>query len=496
MMRELWMSGVGLRSAWFSEAGAVRLRGVRALTCALALVAGCAVTAATAAAQIAPATRHTVEQWLAQSANAKPGFKPGDVLTAKDLERLRPFIPPVYIDQFNFPQLKMEIVAARSHMPRKDYADCTEKYQAQVKLKSDGTIDNYICGQPFSNASLDPADPQSGQKAVWNFEYRWQNYGPFDLNFMFIFDRFGGGHDGSAPNAIESPPVTWTGGQQFKSTMPTDAAKYFGGGGTFVKTLSSFYQRTYYSHLAARAAEGGVLPVPGAKEFFWKEFEGFFEPYDVRGQVFITYRYNDPYRSDDAWAYDPQSRRVRRISVEVKSDSLVGTEQTEEDFNTFSARPVRWNFKFLGWRNLLCVMDSKYDYPRYYGPNGIVPDDVWSMRRFAVVERTPKEQHHPYSSVVMFWDAEDWHPWMALMFDRQQNLFKSLTYTFRWSEDYEQWAEINHGVQATGLQGLVAVDYGNKRATIFPAFGGGFPDVDVNHVDKLFDISKLEEFHR
>ena len=52
----------------------------------------------------------------------------------------------------------------------------------------------------------------------------------------------------------------------------------------------------------------------------------------------------------------PQPRRVRRISVEVKSDSLVGTEQTEEDFNTFSARPVRWNFKFLGWRNLLCVM--------------------------------------------------------------------------------------------------------------------------------------------
>jgi hypothetical protein len=34
----------------------------------------------------------------------------------------------------------MEIVAARSHMQRKDFADCTEKYQAQVKLKSDGTI--------------------------------------------------------------------------------------------------------------------------------------------------------------------------------------------------------------------------------------------------------------------------------------------------------------------------------------------------------------------
>ena len=452
--------------------------------------------AAPARAQEALGTRQTVEQWLTANASAKPDFKPGDVLTVKDLDRVRPFIPPTYIDQLRFPEFKMEIIAARSHMPRKDFQDCTEKYQGQVKLKSDGTLDNYLCGQPFSNASLSTSDPQSGEKAVWNFEHRWQNYGPLDLNFMFIFDRFGGSHEGSAPSSIELPPSSWSAGVHYTSKMPTDPARFFGGGGTYLKTLSSFYQRTFYSHLPQRAAEGGMLPIPAAKDYFWKEFDGFFAPYDVRGQVFITYRYNDPYRTDDAWAYDPQLRRVRRISVEVKSDSLAGTDQTQEDFNTFSARPVRWNFKFLGWRNLLCVMDSKYDYPRFFGTNGTVPNDVWSMRRFAVVERTPKEPHHPYSSVIMFWDAEDWHPWMALMFDRQKNLFKSLTYTFRWSEDYKDWAEINHGVQAVGLQGLVAIDYSNKRATIFPAFGAGYPDIDVNHVDKLFDISKLEEFHR
>ncbi|HZO80440.1 MAG TPA: DUF1329 domain-containing protein [Candidatus Binataceae bacterium] len=453
--------------------------------------------AAPAAAQGAPGySRQTVDQWLAGNANAKPDFKPGDVLTAKDLERIRSFIVPGYIDQLNFPELKMEIVAPRSHRPRKDFMQCTEKYQAQVKLKSDGTLDNYLCGQPFPNEALRPGDPQSGYKAIWNFEHRWQNYGPLDLNFMFVYDTFGGDHNGAAPGAIESPPDTWTGGRHFKSKMPTDASRFFGGGGTFVKTLSSFYQRVYYSHLAQREAEGGLAPVPDAKDYFWKEFEGFFAPYDMRGQVFITYRYNDPYRSDDAWAYDPSLRRVRRISVEVKSDSLVGTDQTEEDFNTFSGRPVRWNWKFLGWRNLLCVMDSKYDYPRFFGPNGDVPDDAWSMRRFAVVERTPKEPHHPYSSVVMFWDAEDWHPWMAVMFDRQQSLWKSLTYTYRWSEDYKDWAEINHGVEAAGLQGLVAIDYHNRRATIFPAFGGGYPEIDPKRVEKLFDINKLEELHR
>lgn len=494
MRRESRYSGIGSAPWRLSWAGRAHACTVRTLAVALAIVV-CGT--ATAAAQGAAGyTRQTVDQWLASNANAKPDFKPGDVLTAKDLERIRPFVVPGYLDQLNFPGLKMEIIAPRSHMPRKDYADCTEKYQPQVKLKSDGTIDNYICGQPFSAASLDPADPQSGAKAIWNFEYRWQNYGPLDLNFMFIFDRFGGSHVGSAPNVIESPPTSWSGGLHFTSTMPTDAAKFFGGGGTFGKTMSSFYQRVYYSHLAQRAAEGGVLPVPDAKTYFWKEFEGFFAPYDVRGQVFITYRYNDPYRTDDAWAYDPQLRRVRRISVEVKSDSLVGTDQTEEDFNTFSGRMVRWNWKFLGWRNLLCVMDSKYDYPHFYGPNGTVPDDVWSLRRFAVIERTPKEPHHPYSSVVMFWDAESWQPWMGVMFDRQQGLWKSLTYSFRWSEDFKEWAELNHGVQAPQLQGLAAIDYHNQRATIFPAFGAGFPDVDVNHVDKLFDISKLEEMHR
>ncbi|MGH7914770.1 MAG: DUF1329 domain-containing protein, partial [Candidatus Binataceae bacterium] len=258
---------------------------LRALTCALALMAGCA---ATVAAQGTSGTRQTVEKWLTENANAKPDFKPGDVLTVKDLERMRPFIVPGYFDQLNFPQLKMEIIAPRSHMPRKDFADCTEKYQGQVKLKSDGTIDNYLCGQPFSDASLVSGDPQSGFKAIWNFENSWQNYGPLDLNFMFIYDRFGGSHEGSAPNVIESPPITWSRGTKFTSKMPTDAAKFFGGGGTFGKTLSSFYQRVYYTHLAQRAAEGGVLPVSGAKDFFWKEFEGFFAPYDVRGQVFIT----------------------------------------------------------------------------------------------------------------------------------------------------------------------------------------------------------------
>jgi hypothetical protein len=477
-------------AAW----GARVVRAAGILSVALTLVTACAAIALAQDAR--NTTRVDLDQWLAKYNGAKPDFKPGDVLTVKDLERIRPFMVPGYVEQYKFPGLHIEIIPARSHTPRKDYVECTEKYQAQVRIKPDGAIDNYFCGQPFADASLSAADPLSGYKAAWNFEARWWNYGPIIMSVLFVYDRFGGGHQGQAPNVIEGPPAGWISGVEYKSKLPTDAAKFFGGGGTFVKTANILYERVYFSHLAPRAEAGGLLPLPEAKDVYYKEFSGFFSPFDVRGQVFITYRYNDPHRADDAWAYDPQSRRVRRVSVEVKEDSLGGTDTTNQDYYTFSDRVAQWNFRFLGWKDMLCVMDGKYDYAHYYGPNGNLPDDVWSIRRLAVVERTAKKSNHPYSSVVMFWDAENWHPWMAAAFNHEHKLWKTIVYSGRWTEDYNEWSEINHGVDATQLSGITATDYQNQRATIFSDFGTGYPAANLEQVGKIFDISKLEQFHR
>jgi len=441
-------------------------------------------------------TRDTLDEWLAKPQPPQAGLKPGEVLTSRDIARIRTYLPPGYVDQLDFPEFRAEIIATRTHRPRKDYLDCTEKHQAQVKLNPDGSLSNMVCGQPFSSASISATDPLSGIKAAWNFEYRWQNFGQFALNFVYIFDRFGGGHAAQASKVVESPPEAWSSGVPVSSKLPTDADNFYGGGGTFDKVISSFYQRVYLRDLAPRAERGGMLNVPDAKDFFWKEFTGFLSPYDLRGQVFITYRYADPHRADDAWAYDPKLRRVSRISVEVKSDSLVGTDQTQEDFYSFSGRALQWNWKFLGWKDLLCVMDSKYDYARLSGPNGDIPNDVWSVRRFAVVERTPQEAHHPYSSVVMFWDAENWHPWMTVAFTRDKRLWKIWNFQNRWTEDVAQFAEINHGVEATILQAETVIDVQNDRATIFSGFGNGYPNATEEHVRRLFDINKLEGVHR
>src|SRR5947209_3543379 len=119
-------------------------------------VAVCVAALATLAAaqDVKSYTRTTFDDWLQKYAEAKPDFKTGDTLTVKDLERIRPFMPPGYFEQLNFPELKMEIIAPQDHTPRKDFMQCTEKYQPQVKLRPDNALDNYVCGQPFLNDML------------------------------------------------------------------------------------------------------------------------------------------------------------------------------------------------------------------------------------------------------------------------------------------------------------------------------------------------------
>ena len=437
-------------------------------------------------------TRATFDQWLAKYKDAKPEFKPGDVLTANDIEKMRPFMPPGFIEQLNFPEFKAEIIAPRSHKPRADYVECSEKYQNQTRLNADGAMANYVCGQAFPNSQITLDDPTAGTKAAWNFDYRWQNYGLFITNVGWIWDRFGGAH--VAP-ALTKPPELWL---PFSASLPSDLTDNFKGGGTFQRTLQGPYERVYYTHLAPLSGSGGVLPVPNAADFEFKEFTGFHEPFDIRGTAFIIYRYADPHRADDAWAYIPNLRRVRRITAEVKSDSLLGTDHTLEDFYGFSGRPIEWNWRFLGWKDMLAIHDSKYDDSHFYGPNGMIPNDVWSLRHFAVVERTPKDPRAPYNSAVDFWDAENWETFWMEAWDHKDKLWKLWYFYKVWTEDIKEPSRIpiNKGTYVTYFQSIEVMDLQNKRGTFVPCYGGGYPNIRGGEAERLYDINKLEQLHR
>jgi len=472
--------------------GALRMIGsVIALS---ALVVGLSLGRANAQ-DVKTYTRATFDEWLQKYKDTKPDFKPGDVLTAKDMERMRPFIPPGYLEQLSFPEFQAKIIPAADHRPRKDYVECSEKYQNQTKLNADGSMANYVCGQPFPNSDLKVGDPQSGIKAAWNFEFRWQNFGFFCVP-PATWDRFGGTH---VIPTWEPPPLDWLEGVLgFKWEAPSgdEMKMIYGGGGNFQRSLFCLYRKLIHSHLPMFAPTHNI-PAPDAATYEWKEFTGFFGPFDIRGTAFIIYRYNDPFRADDAWAYIPNLRRVRRISAEVKSDSLLGTDHTLEDFYGFAGRPLEWKWKFLGMKDALCVMDSAHDYTYLYGPNGIVPNDSWSVRHFVVMERISKDPRHPYSSVVDFWDPEIWDTFWMQSWDRKGKLWKTWEFQKEWTEDFKvpYLAAINNGVRTSNFQSVQVLDTQNDRGTIWIT-PGGYPNVDMGKATALYDINKLEQIHR
>ena len=455
----------------------------------------------TAAAQGKPdAAQYTAEtflQWLEKHRDAGPDFKPGDVLVMpQDAEKIRPFIFPGYFEEMAYaPGYQVEVTAPKDHAPRRDYLECTEKLQGQVKLKQDGSLEGYVCGQPFANTALDPSDPTSGYKAAWNFDHRWQKTGLTGLNFLASWVRVGGEH---TPPEIEQPPAAWGDGINYDGAdWKWNTKDIYKGGGTFRRSLGTFYNRYYFANVPMFADNN--YTVPGAPaDVYWKEFTGFFSPYDARGTAFIINRYTDPYRTDDAWAYVPSLRRVRRVSAEVKSDSLMGTDHTLEDFYSFSGRPLEWEWKFHGWKDLLAIHDSRYsgEGSRYTGPNGWLPDDIWQVRKFAIMERIPTDPRHPYSRLYEAWDAENYDAWLMVAFDRKGRLWKIWEFQKDWTEDFKRFKVMGPGTRATNFQSIQVIDVQNGRGTIWNGYGTGYPELDLDYITRLYDLNRLTEIHR
>jgi len=112
----------------------------------LMTMAGLCLGGGTAKAQdVKSYTRATFDQWLAKYKDAKPDFKVGDVLTSKDIERIRPFLFPGYTEQLNFPEFKMTIAAPVDHTPRKDFQACLA-FAAAVFTAVESSLAIELCG--------------------------------------------------------------------------------------------------------------------------------------------------------------------------------------------------------------------------------------------------------------------------------------------------------------------------------------------------------------
>lgn len=417
-------------------------------------------------------SRDDVQRWLAANLDALPQFQEGDVLRRADLDKLRPFLPPRYIDEFDFPEVEFHVSPTGRYTPHEAYMAATEQYSVQTRLADDGALENYVAGRPFARALVNPDEPTAGLKAAWNFNYRWQHYGMNVERYLGAMIAKGGR----------------------ASKLPGFPADLIQGGGRVIRHLVALYQRVYHNHLSHLSSSGHIFPLNDAGRFEFKDYVEFTEPYDVRGSRFLVYRYDDPRKQDDAWGFIPALRKVRRLSLHERDDSIGGTEMTLDDFTGFSGRILDHTWRFLGWKPILHVMNSRHPYARFYGPDGWLPNDRWELRLCAVVEQTPITTRN-YSSKIYFWDAETYETALVLVFDRDGTLWKVNDLLHGWSEDPSQ-AEADRGKHLPRNIGFTIVDVKQEQATVFSAYTIEYPAVGVEHVEERYDVNKLSEGRR
>ena len=358
--------------------------------------------------------------------------------------------------------------------PHPAYRAATEQFAGQTRLAADGTLEGYVAGQPFLNDSLDPKDPTAGLKVAWNLNFRWQHYGQRVEKYYMALLRPGAG-----------------------KTVSNEAPDGFlGGGGKLDRLMVSRFQRVYFSHLATLPDKNYTLPAYGAAEVEYKEYDEFIEPYDVRGQRFVVQRASDPHLTDQAWAYVPSLRKVRRLSTEERADSFLGTEMSYDDFLGYSGRIVEQEWTFHGWKDVLHVMNSRHPHAHFSGPHGWFPDDRWEVRRCIVLEQTPKDPNHPYSSKLLFLDAQTYRATTVLAFDREGKLWRVWNYQNSWSEDAKEKPEGNHGTFVARLLGVTGIDVQNQRATLITMLGVDYPQVNAEEVEELYNLNRLTEGRR
>ncbi|MCB1748683.1 MAG: DUF1329 domain-containing protein [Gammaproteobacteria bacterium] len=425
--------------------------------------------------------------WLKANQSAEPQFVEGDVITYDKADLVRPFIPTEFQSEWIFDGMEMTIHDAGDLTPAPIYVNATQKFAGTATIAGDGAIENYTAGRPFDPAQFEPGSKEDGWKAIWNFMYRWQNEGLTVGEVHWVWVRRGGNHDGH-------------------EIMSQDGGKYaqfYGGGGSFERVLTGPYKRVMMAHRADLADSNYKLNNGEgfAKNTEFREYTGFTAPFDIAGTAFLILRYDDPRKADDSWAYIPSLRRVRRISVEVKSDSLLGTDHTLEDFYGFNGRPMEHEWEYVGTARMLVVARSRNTNTVYYGPNGWAVKDDYALRLVDVIRQIPQSPTHPYSEKFICVDRVSGESYYAVAFDKAGELWKVWQLTKIWSEDpqFDQEAkefngeETPEGTNFQVFQSINVIDLQNDRGTLVPTRGISAPHNKLSRIKRLLDVNYLTE---
>jgi hypothetical protein len=352
-------------------------------------------------------TRADIGAWLAETVVVDPPTG-GTIVNFDEIDSLKPWIAPGFFDEFQFPEVTVEIQETANYLMHQSYIDTTERFKGQPSIGTDGSLENYMAGQPFSEEQIAAADPSTGgYMLAWDQIHRWQYYG-------YKIDEL----------TMSYVSASTTG-------VPLDPESGLAGGGNLDRSLTQSFHRVYLNKLAMLPEDSYQVEVPDSDTRLFKDFMEFLDPFNVKGTKFVVERMLDPHADDQVNSYFPTERRVRRISAQERADSFMGATGTLDDFEGFSGRVLDYKWTYLGKKDILNVADTKHDVQRTFGPQSRLADDRWQVRDCHVVEVKSVWEGHPYGSRILFVDAQTFSITLVLVFNHDGVLWKTFQPTLR-----------------------------------------------------------------
>ena len=159
------------------------------------------------------------------------------------------------------------------------------------------------------------------------------------------------------------------------------------------------------------------------------------------------------------------------------------------NFEGFSGLVLDNEWRYLGRKVVLRILNSKNEVTQYLGRLSTIPLDRWQLRKCFVVEAKPKWKGHPFGRRILFVDEETYSVAMSLIFDRDDKLYKVVKVVFGREDDK---TGSNLGASVPNFRSTIVM---NLRGNI-ASFGGvieatRYPRLKPSAVRRLFNVSGL-----
>ena len=365
---------------------------------------------------------------LAVTTPGRADVQPGDVITAKNVDKVKDLISPglEWCIKRGFP---ITIVERKPIQLPKAYRDATEKYSGQVKLAADGlSVKNYVAGLPFPN--IDTKEPQAVYKIMWNYDFNAFVTDDVDLR---NFDA-------------DTGSIADHGGMTIERHFLLDHfRRLFWTGRLYVEPKPEL------PNPQGLRRQEGLYPV--------------LEPFDLKGVGALGYRYLESGKSDDSWLYLPSLRRVRRLSTAQRSDALFGQDTDVDSYGGYAGQIGWMDWRLLGEKEMIGVAHAKHVPVKWHDTVDWAFDDVWEKGDYYVVEGISKLPQYAYGKRVIFIDKESWLVPFSDIYDRSGELWKIWLNDWSFRHQGEGTGAIEYPDEMGFQPAIVMVDMQLEHAT-------------------------------